>query len=443
MIDDLKDRSAVKPVVLLIATSQWFPIARVALALGDAGCAVEAVCTARNPIYAVTAVRRVHKYRGLLPLASLSKAIRASRPDLIIPGDDLSARHLYQLYRHAKEQGAAGADICALIERSIGPSSSFPIVYERAAFMRTAHEEGIRTPQTFEVRDPEELRKAGAQLGFPLVMKADGTSGGFGVRVVRSPEEAEQAFYSLQSPPVLMRAIKRAVIDRDRTLVWPAIRRRQLQVSAQTFVDGCEATSAVACWQGTVLAALHFEVIKKRYASGPATVMRMVDHPEMMSAVSKMVRRLNLSGLHGFDFMLEAQTKNAYLIEINPRTTQVVHLALGPGRDLPAALFAVLSGTPPKQQALSVTDKDTIALFPQEWMRDPASPLLQTAYHDVPWHEPKLLELCIERARKEHRSNNDARQPAGWPVANASLPAIAPRVRPAASLTKSSEGRYE
>jgi hypothetical protein len=101
--------------------------------------------------------------------------------------------------------------------------------------------------------------------------------------------------------------------------------------------------------------------------------------------------------LYGFDFMLEGHTENAYLIEINPRTTQVGHLALGAGHNLPAALYSALSGdgvpATPK-----VTEKDTIVLFPQEWMRDPTSEFLQSGYHDVPWEEPALVSDCIRES---------------------------------------------
>jgi hypothetical protein len=109
---------------------------------------------------------------------------------------------------------------------------------------------------------------------------------------------------------------------------------------------------------------------------------------------------LNLSGLHGFDFMLEEQTGNAYLIEMNPRATQVGHLALGQGRDIPAALYAVLSGKV-VQPAPKVTENATIALFPQEWMRDPASAFLRSAYHDIPWEEPELVRDCVSNRRKQ------------------------------------------
>jgi len=130
-------------------------------------------------------------------------------------------------------------------------------------------------------------------------------------------------------------------------------------------------------------------------------VMRWIDNADMRAAVEKIVRRLHLSGLHGFDFMIETQTGNVYLIEINPRTTQVGHLTLGRGRDLPAAVYAALSGNA-VQSAAKVTENDTIALFPQEWMRDPASPFLSSGYHDVPWEEPELIRACVRRAREQN-----------------------------------------
>jgi hypothetical protein len=391
------------------------------MALANAGCIVEAVCPPRHPLSKTSAVRRTHTYHGLAPLMSLADAIGAARPDLIVPGDDLSTRHLHHLYRRERGHGQNGNQTCALIERSFGSPESFPIVYERAAFMRLAEEAGIRVPKTGVIANLEELKRWTAQMGFPVVLKADGTSGGDGVRIARTLEEAKRALRGLQAPPLLARAFKRALVDRDRTLIWPSLLRRRPVVSAQTYVPGREATSTVACWKGTVLAALHFEVINKKYAVGPATVMRVVENAEMSSAVEKMVRRLNLSGVHGFDFMLEAKTEDAYLIEINPRTTQVGHLALGPGRDLAPALYAAMSGIA-VQPRPKVTEKDTIALFPQEWERDPASAFLCSAYHDVPWDEPELIRACVRRGRKL----NTSRTQSNWDPA---LSAVrAPRV---------------
>ncbi len=409
-----------KPTVLIAATSRWIPTARLAMALAQAGWAVDAVCPEGHPLATISGIRKIYPYRSLAPLPWLALAIQAARPELIIPGDDLATSHLHQLYfREAKRAQAGtksggptgshagnqiGTSICELIERSLGSARSFAVVYARSAFIALARSAGVRAPQSQAIASLDELKDWIAQTGFPTVLKADGTSGGDGVRVVRHFEEAERAFRALQSPPSLLRAAKRALIDRDRTLLWAAALRRGFAVNAQEFAAGREATSAVACWQGKILASLHFEVLNKRNAAGPSSVLRRIENADMEYAAETMARELQLSGLHGFDFMLEASTGKAHLIEINPRATQVGHLTLGEGHDLPAALYAAVTGQA-VQARPKITEKNVIALFPQEWMRDPESPFLQTSYHDVPWDEPELLRACAGK-RKEQLAFN-------------------------------------
>jgi predicted ATP-grasp superfamily ATP-dependent carboligase len=132
--------------------------------------------------------------------------------------------------------------------------------------------------------------------------------------------------------------------------------------------------------------------------------MRLIDSCEMSIAAEKIVRRLNLSGIVGLDFMLEEQTGNPYLIEVNPRATQVGHLTLGSGRDLPAALYAALTGEVIRE-APKITENRTIALFPQEWKRNPESSFLQSGYHDVPWEEPELIRAFANSAGKHAALN--------------------------------------
>ena len=392
-----------KPKVLIATTYRWLPTARLAMALEKAGCRVEAVCPAGHPLRLTSVVGRTHRFNGLAPQWSLMKAITAMEPDLIVSGDDVATRYLHRLYGRERARGAKGAEICALIERSFGRPESFPVVYQRATFMRLAEELGVRVPKTASIANVDALKRWTAEIGFPVVLKVDGSSGGEGVRIAHNFKEAEQAFHKLHAPPLLARAAKRALIDHDSTLVWPSLLRQHSVVNAQAFVEGRDATSTVACRDGEILGALHFEVLNKRYLAGPASVLRLIENREMTSAVETMVRRLGLSGIHGFDFVIDNHSGAAHLIEINPRSTQVGHITLGPGRDLPAALTAAVTGGP-VNPASRVTESDTIALFPQEWSRDPGSPYLRSSHHDVPWEEPGLIRACVRRARKQNRS---------------------------------------
>jgi hypothetical protein len=326
--------------------------------------------------------------------------VTATTPDIIVPCDELALRHLHELYYRAESREKGRPDICALVERSLGAPESFRIVCERTSFMKVAEEEGIRGPKTQVISNTAGLKEWIAKTGFPVVLKSDGTSGGDGVRIAHTLQEAENAFHALQAPLSLARAAKRTLVDLDARAVWPYLLRSQPVVSAQTFIRGREATSTIACWQGTVLAGLHCEVLNKHYAMGPATVLRLIENADMSTAAERIARRLGLSGIHGLDFMLETDTGKAHLIEINPRATQVGHLALGPGRDLPAALFGAVTGNN-VQESRRITDKDTITLFPHEWLRNPTSQFLQSSYHDIPWEEPEFIRACVRTRQKQ------------------------------------------
>jgi hypothetical protein len=380
------------------------------------------LCPAQHPVGETQAAYRRHAYQGLTPLRSLAHAITVSKADVVVPGDDLATRHLHELYsrreRYARDASALGA----LIERSLGAAESFAITRSRPAFMDLAREEGIRVPSTEVIAAASDISTCVEKVGLPAVLKADGSSGGEGVRMVRTVEEARGAFRKLHAAPLLARAVKRALVDRDTTLLSRSVRRQHPVVSAQSFVAGHEATSTIVCWKGAVLASLHFEVLRKCTAAGHATVVRLIENAEMSSAVEKVVRRMGLSGVCGFDFMLEGGTGHAYLIEMNPRATQVGHIALGAGHDLPGALYSAVTGHP-SRVAPAVTESDTIALFPHEWARDPQSEFLRTGYHDVPWDTPELVQTCVLRGRKQSAwySRGDAnREVATAPLVNAS-----------------------
>ncbi|HZC23809.1 MAG TPA: ATP-grasp domain-containing protein, partial [Candidatus Binatia bacterium] len=347
------------PTVLLSTTERWYPTARMAMALADAGCAVDVLCPPGHPVAKTSALRRMHHYNGIMPLRSIARAIPDSGATLVVPGDDLAAIQLHQLYHSEVHRRRSVGHICEVIERSLGSPAGFDLVHARSDFMRMAREEGVRVPETAVIKDISDLQKWSERIGFPCVLKANGTSGGDGVQVATSIAEAEQAFRRLGSPPVIARAVKRAMVDRDLTLLGPSFFRRGHIVNAQAFIKGHEATSAIVCWKGVVLASLHFEVLEKMHSTGHATVVRLIEHREMTLAAERIARRLNLSGFHGLDFILEASSSNAYLIEINPRTTQVGHLALGPGRNLPAALYAAITGKNSETSA-KVTERDTI-----------------------------------------------------------------------------------
>jgi hypothetical protein len=381
------------PRVLLTDTNRWALSARLAIALSQVGCQVSAACAMPgHALLKTRAVRRTFPYSGLRPLESLTAAIEAVKPEIVIPCCDRSVGHLHELYAIAKIQGAIGSKMAALIERSLGSPMSHPAVSSRYDLLALAREEGVRVPSTRRVNTPAELEDWQEREAFPWVLKADGTWGGGGVKIVRSRDEIQESLSQLARMFGFGRVIKRLLVNRDPFWLRPWWNRCQHAVIAQSYIEGRPANCAVTCWKGRILAGIAVEVVSSEGLTGPARVVRVVDNPEMMFAAERVAARLGLSGFFGLDFMIEAGGGAAYLIEMNPRSTPLCHLRLGRRRDMACALWAQLVGRPVPETP-SMTQNDTIAYFPQAWNNK--SQMLESSFQDIPQGEPELIQELV------------------------------------------------
>ena len=334
-------------------------------------------------------------YRALHPMRSLKEAIDASKPDLIVPGDERAVAHLHELHAQAVKAGSLGAGTRALIERSLGSPQSYSVVRSRFEILRLAREEGILAPESGPVRNKSDLDEWGGRHAFPWVLKNDGNCAGQGVRVVDTLAKARRAWRRLAAHPTTLYVAKRLLANRDPYPVPTWLRGERPAVTVQTFVPGTPANISVAAWKGEVLAAFSVSVCKTLKENGPASVVRLIDNPVMLQAAVRLARRLDLSGFFGLDFMIERGTQKPYLIELNPRVTQLCHLPLGRGRDLTGALYERLSSVPAADSP-HLTVAGTIAIFPNAWMQNLGDEFFTKGFHDVPWEEPDLVDEMLK-----------------------------------------------
>jgi carbamoylphosphate synthase large subunit len=387
----LESSSPVAVKVLLTDTNRWALAARLAISLSEAGCEVSAVCPKPgHALLKTRAVRRTFHYSGIRPLESLTAAIKATQPDVVVPCCDRGAGHLHELYARARSREGAESNLAALIERSLGPRESHSTVSSRYDLLALAREEGVRVPNTGRVNTQQELESWQATESFPWVLKADGTWGGGGVKIIHAADEVQE--YSAQLARMFRtgRALKRLIVNRDSFWLRSWWKKSLPAVVAQSYIPGRPANCAVVCWKGKVLAGFGVEVVTSEGSTGPASVVRVVANPEMMFAAERIASRLGLSGFFGLDFMIADGTGDSYLIEMNPRVTPLCHLRLGKGRDMPGALWAQVAGqispeTPP------ATENPMIAYFPEA--RDSA--LLKSCFYDIPQDEPELVNELL------------------------------------------------
>jgi len=363
--------------VLLVCTRDWYGAARLPAALARVGFEV---VTVSFPSALVLTTRHVSE-RLLLPthapdsalIQALARAIERASADWVIPGDDPAVELLHALFRSSTSEG--GAHVQRVLQRSLGEPTHFAEVQSRRALHRTAQSLGVRVPEHETVSELGQALAFARRVGLPIVLKTENSCAGFGTWICETEDAIKNAFARLvgKSDGAALRA----------------------GVTAERFIDGRVAMRLVMSAEGAVLGGLSALKLRTHPApTGPSTVVEFTEHAEMAESAAKLTRAWGLSGFASFDFMVEHQSADAYLIELNPRPTPICHLGGRFGDDVCGAFYTRATGVAPAQQ-LSRHPGSTVALFPQEWIRDPASSDISGSYHDVPWDDPLLVQaLC-------------------------------------------------
>jgi hypothetical protein len=377
----------VRPHVLLASTLWWPLSARLAMRFLRYGCEVSAICPRGHVLGYVPGIRRLYDYRSIDSLSSLEAAIESANPDMVIPCDDRVVWQLHEL--HARRP-----HLRALIEGSLGRASEYDIVARRERLLETARSLGVRVPETRNVLSQRDVRDWFARGPGRSVLKIDGTWGGNGVEIVDTEEQAVRAYRQLARPSLLGAAVKKWLINGDPLALWAWHKQQSAPITIQRFIPGRPANAMVACWRGEALASVIVEVLSSQGSTGAGLVVRVVRNLEIARVASVLAERLGLTGYYGLDFIIDAETGGAHLIEMNPRCTQLGHLAVSEQGDLAGALYAKLSNAPVEAPPLLVSD--VVAFFPQAVQAEPQSRYAKEAYLDVPHeHAEVVRELLL------------------------------------------------
>jgi hypothetical protein len=387
--------------VLVISTQRWPIPARIALALAKAGFIVGSISPSRSFVRRTRAVRCHYTYRSSSPANSIIHAIEDWCPNFLVCADDEAVQELHYIHFRAVNGPAitSSAKLVKLIETSLGNPEGFEFSRKKSKLILLAKSLGVLCPPTIEITSQDIDSQLDA-VTYPILVKGDGSYAGKSVRVVENAIQARKAIREFQMPPHWLTSQRALIARYFPTSIVKWIYRDLPAVCIQEFIVGCAANRAVACWRGEVLAGISVRVHETIYTFGVASLVEIIDSPEMTVTANALVKRLNLSGIVGFDFMLDSEN-HAWLIEMNPRVTSVSYLG-GSNTNLSAALFSKVAGIDLGPQLAGVQGK-RIALFPQELERCLNSEFVVSDYDDVPWEEPELVLSLLKSVFKGKR----------------------------------------
>jgi hypothetical protein len=366
--------------------NNWIGAARLPAALHRAGFEVVVLCPGDSFMATTRFVNRRLEMRGRVEANAVSRTIWQEVTELgttAVIAADARAVEFMHAFAVATQQGtfaqSPGIDkFQAMLERSLPPVEHHETVRSRAAGHAAAGEMGVPAPAQTQATTAGEALGFAAERGYPVVLKTDGGAAGVDVAVCKDEGELRAAHEKLTIP-----------------LAHPAPPPKPVIV--EVFVDGPQLSYAFVASRGRVLTGLtRMKVKAYPEPHGPSSVVRVVDVPRMAEYAARFAERVQYNGFGSVQCLLDSISKVPQFLEFNARPVPIHHLGEeAVGIDWCKAWFAELEGQPPPTFAGPIM-KRQVALFPQEWLRDPQSKYLTTnALHDVPWDDPELLKAFV------------------------------------------------
>ena len=362
------------PAVLVVSTHAWTQVSRLAFRFWKYGCRISALCAPESELRLAMHVDCCYSFLPWDPLGSLHAAIEKSGAEYLLPGDDLA---FFLIHKFLVKYPAYKV----LVERSVGAARSFDILQSRYRTLELAERLGIRIARTHPLRCFKDVEGPAPGERFPLLLKRDGSGGGRGVAIVRDAAELRKQYARLRLRPSLGFKLRR-LLAFDPMAIVESFGMEGAGGCTQEKIEGTPATAMFACWQGRVLGSLQARVLASQGETKPAMVIELMRDERMERAGALLAESLGLSGFFGLDFMLSEVTGDPYLIEVNPRSTQMGHIQTAGHVDLAGLLWTQWTGRPAPEPGDERLGK-VVAFYPFVRERFPRNKLLMKARSDI------------------------------------------------------------
>ena len=213
---------------------------------------------------------------------AVAGAVRAVRPALILPGDDVAVRTLMQLALRPPEglRSDVRDELADVVRRSLGPPSSWTDSIDKSRLFDVARRAGVPIADGDVAEREHDAAAIAAHLGYPVIVRPSRGSGGKGsARCDSRPSCGRRS--ALRHHPM-------ASTRRTATLCHPAFHRRTRRQPRGARVEWCRDRRLHARTTGDPPGLL-----------GPASVVEFVGLPAVRDANLRLFGSTDLHGLVG------------------------------------------------------------------------------------------------------------------------------------------------
>ena len=372
------------PALLVTSEQQWIGPTRMPAALAHAGFEV----TLLAPAGALAHHSRFVARAGTLPdnanardwIFAFVAAVRASRPTIVIPGDEMTLQLLQMIVGTPPPdlRPEVAMELADLITRSLGPREFYEVGADKGALQPFLERAGIPVPSYALVQSAEDAERAARALGPQTVVKPVEGSGGHGVSFCDTPQAAVEAFH---------RAVQSKRGHTARAGATPVLIQRR--------IIGTMIPRTSVAYRGIELGGFARERLQTIGPKRGAAIVRYRPNAQLAELSRALARALQLTGFFAMEYCVEQPGAKAYAIDFSRRLVPGHHTGRLVGVDLCAALAAALRNEAAEPRELPEGFDRIMACFPQEYWRDPESTALNEYPTDAPWDDPALLQALL------------------------------------------------
>ncbi|NOY85605.1 MAG: ATP-grasp domain-containing protein [Nitrospirae bacterium] len=202
------------------------------------------------------------------------------------------------------------------------PDDVFETVFDKTRLTKLAETLGVKVPKSETLTALAQVEQVTKKLGLPIILKP---SASFRIGNLRRKNHVRRADNK----------------EEARNLVKGMLRSGAVQ--AQSYFTGKGVGVEVLVSEGEILLSFQHERVHEPIGGGGSSYRKSVAlKPELLDATTQLMKSLRYTGVAMVEFMVNVETNDWILVEINGRFWGSLPLAIVSGVDFPYALYQLL-----------------------------------------------------------------------------------------------------
>ncbi|MFG6121502.1 carboxylate--amine ligase [Thalassobacillus sp. B23F22_16] len=242
-------------------------------------------------------------------LATLTKLIREHSIDVLVPMEDETVELIIN-----------NRDKIGSIKTLLPGYETFMLARDKGKTIKYAIDLGVSCPYTYFPNNIADLEKLKDEINYPVIIKPRMSSGSRGLSYVENKKELITKYkeiHSIYPLPIIQQYVSGNY--------------KKIQILLMTDED--HKVKASCTYQGI----REFPV-----DGGPVTLWKTVELPEIENQTIEFMEKINWVGFAEVEYIVDYNTGKHFLMEINPRFSANIALAVNVGIDFPF-IFSELS----------------------------------------------------------------------------------------------------